>query len=83
MPRSDTTPSTEPDAFADWIASDVESAPTEHDEVATVAGDEERTVAEVEERAVPEVKERDLGNGDRAQSPEGDNLPEIDSIVFS
>jgi hypothetical protein len=67
---NDTTPFDEPDAFADWMTSDVESAPTEHDEVATVAGDQERTVAHV------------LENDDRPQSLEVDH-PEIDLITFS
>jgi hypothetical protein len=73
-----TTPAMEPDMVADWMASDVESSPSEHDEIAIVADvedDEKCTVAGVEERG--------LDDGGCAQVPGDDSPPEIDLIMFS
>jgi hypothetical protein len=73
-----TTPAMEPDMVADWMASDVESSPSEHDEIAIVADvedDEKCTVAGVEERG--------LDDGGCAQVPGEDSPPEIDLIMFS
>jgi hypothetical protein len=73
-----TIPSTEPDMVADWMASDVESSLSEHDEIATVAD-----VEDVEECTAAGVEKRGLDDGGCVQSPEDDSPPEIDLIMFS